>query len=137
RDLPREMRRTDSMPLIYVKKEEGDKTRYRPQVAERPVGKTSGREWSFMKLRSREDPLVIFTLISQTVIGAFLTLFLGPLLGLSALSPQSHPSVHAVLLFGLVALETLALVLSTAHLGKPQRFYRAFYNLRYSPVSRE
>ncbi len=23
------------------------------------------------------------------------------------------------------------------HLGRPQRFYRAFYNLRYSPVSRE
>jgi DMSO reductase anchor subunit len=34
-------------------------------------------------------------------------------------------------------LETFALVLSTKHLGKPHRFYRAFYNLRYSAVSRE
>jgi DMSO reductase anchor subunit len=41
------------------------------------------------------------------------------------------------LMFGLLALETLALALSTAHLGKPHRFYRAFNNLRYSPVSRE
>ena len=133
RELPREMRRTDSMPLVYVKKEEAGKVSYRPQVAE----SVPRREWSFDKLHSREDPLVIFTLISQMVIGAFLTLFLGPLCGLSVLLPQSHPSALAVLLFALVGLETLALVLSTAHLGKPHRFYRAFYNLRYSPVSRE
>ena len=133
RDLPREMRRTDSMPLVYVKGGEAGKGQYRPQVADA----FSKREWNLEKLRSREDPLVIFTLISQTVIGAFLALFLGPLLGLSVLSPHSHPTVHPVLLSGLVVLETLALALSTAHLGKPQRFYRAFYNLRYSPVSRE
>jgi DMSO reductase iron-sulfur subunit len=133
RDLPREMRRTDSMPLVYVNKEEADKIGYRPQVAERPAG----REWSLEKLRSREDPLVIFTLISQTVIGAFLTLFLGPLLGLPVLSQQSHPTAWTALLFGLLVFETFALVISTAHLGKPQRFYRAFYNLRWSPVSRE
>ncbi|MGH8702987.1 MAG: DmsC/YnfH family molybdoenzyme membrane anchor subunit, partial [Burkholderiales bacterium] len=133
RDLPREMRRTDSMPLVYVKKEEFDKVRYRPQVADKP----RERKWNFEKLRSREDPLVIFTLISQAVIGAFLTLFLGPLFGLNVLSVEAHPVAHAALLFGLLALETFALVISTAHLGKPHRFYRAFYNLRYSPVSRE
>jgi DMSO reductase iron-sulfur subunit len=133
RDLPREMRRTDSMPLVYVKKEEADKIRYRPQVADGPLE----RHWNLRKLHSREDPLVIFTLISQTVIGAFLTLFLGPLLGLSVLSPQSHPTAWTALLFGLLALEAFALVISTAHLGKPHRFYRAFYNLRWSPVSRE
>jgi DMSO reductase anchor subunit len=42
-----------------------------------------------------------------------------------------------LLLFGLIGIQTLALVLSTMHLGKPHRFYRAFNNLRYSPVSRE
>src|SRR5436190_7488462 len=42
RDLPREMRRTDSMPLVYVKKEEAGKTRYSPQVAEKPAG----RHWN-------------------------------------------------------------------------------------------
>ncbi|MBI1965049.1 MAG: dimethyl sulfoxide reductase anchor subunit [Betaproteobacteria bacterium] len=141
RELPREMRRTDSMPLLYVKKEEAGKIRYQPQVAARPrgitAGKTSGREWSFEKLRSREDPLVIFTLISQCVIGSFLTLFLGPVIGLEVLSVNAHPTAHMALLSGLLALETFALVISTAHLGKPHRFYRAFNNLRYSPVSRE
>lgn len=133
RELPREMRRTDSMPLVYVKKEELDRVRYRPQVAERPLA----RNWNFAKLRSREDPLVLFTLISQGVIGAFLTLFLGPLFGLEVLSPAAHPITHGALLFGLLAIETFALAISTMHLGKPHRFYRAFNNLRYSPVSRE
>src|SRR5258706_1911826 len=132
-DLPREMRRTDSMPLIYVKKEETDKIAYRPHT----VDQTRQRQWNLGKLRSREDPLVLFTLISQMVIGAFLTLFLGPFAGLNELSAQAHPVAHATLLIGFLALETFALVISTQHLGKPHRFYRAFYNLRYSPVSRE
>jgi len=133
RDLPREMHRTDSMPLVYVKKVEADKIRYRPEVAD----KLRERHWNLKKLRSREDPLVIFTLISQAVVGAFLTLFLGPLFGLEVLSAGAHPVAHAALLFGLLVLETFALAVSTAHLGKPHRSYRAFYNLRYSPVSRE
>jgi DMSO reductase anchor subunit len=53
------------------------------------------------------------------------------------LSFSAHPVAHAALLFGLLAVETFALALSTSHLGKPHRFYRAFNNLRYSPVSRE
>ena len=133
RELPREMRRTDSMPLVYVKQEQAGQTRYHPQVAGRPLE----RHWNLQKLSSREDPIVIFTLLSQAVIGAFLILFLAPRAGLEVLSFAAHPVAHAVLLFGLLALETFALALSTAHLGKPHRFYRAFYNLRYSPVSRE
>lgn len=133
RELPREMFRTDSMPLVYVKKQEAGKARYAPQVAERPLA----RHWNFHKLSSRENPLVFFTLVSQGVIGAFLALFLGPMLGLGVLSMDAHPVLHKGLLFALLALEALALALSTAHLGKPHRFYRAFNNLRYSPVSRE
>ena len=133
RELPREMHRTDSMPLIYVKKAEADKIRYYPQIADRPLD----RQWNLKKLSSREDPIVIFTLISQAVVGAFLILFLAPLAGLEVLSFAAHPVAHTTLLFGLLAFETFALMLSTAHLGKPHRFYRAFYNLRYSPVSRE
>jgi DMSO reductase iron-sulfur subunit len=133
RDLPREMRRIDSMPLVYVKKDEADKIRYRPEAASKPAV----REWSLRKLRSREDPLVVFTLLSQAVIGAFLMLFLGPLAGLDTLSAEAHSAVHATLLFGLLVIQTLALAISTSHLGKPHRFYRAFNNLRYSPVSRE
>jgi DMSO reductase iron-sulfur subunit len=131
RSLPREMRRTDSMPLRY---ERDDATKaYRPKVAEdgRP------RAWNLKKLRSREDPLVIFTLVSQLVVGAFLLLFLGGKFGLDALAPAAHPALHATLLIALLGFETIALVLSTLHLGRPHRFYRAFNNLRYSPVSRE
>ncbi|HHO59212.1 MAG TPA: aspartate carbamoyltransferase, partial [Thiotrichales bacterium] len=68
---------------------------------------------------------------------AFILLFLGPLLGLETLTPEKNPLAWPMTLFGLIGIQTLALVLSTMHLGKPHRFYRAFNNLRYSPVSRE
>ncbi len=129
RTLPRELTRPDSMPLRYVR----DAGAFRPEVRE--AGKS--RTWSLRKLRSREDPLVVFTLITQGVVGAFMALFLGPLFGLDVLAAARFPVAHAVMLFALLGLETFALVLSTLHLGKPHRFYRAFNNLRYSPVSRE
>lgn len=132
RSLPREMIRTDSMPLRYERDEQGE-GEFRTKV--RKI--RGGRQWSLGKLHSRENPLVIFTLISQAVIGAFLVLFLGPRLGLEWLSASSSPATYTVLLFVLLGLETFALGLSTMHLGRPHRFYRAFNNLRYSPVSRE
>jgi DMSO reductase anchor subunit len=79
---------------------------------------------------------VIFTLVSQLVVGAFLLLFLAKAPGSTA-APAAHPALHATLLIALLGFETIALVLSTLHLGRPHRFYRAFNNLRYSPVSRE
>lgn len=132
KSLPREMTRTDSMPLRYERDEQG-RGEFHTKV--RDTGK--GREWSLHKLRSREDPLVLFTLITQAVIGAFAIMFLGPLFGLEQLSVDAHPIGFPVILLTMLGLETFALVLSTMHLGKPQRFYRAFNNLRYSPVSRE
>ena len=131
RSLPREMQRTDSMPLRYVRDDASNA--YAPEVADdgRPV------RWNLAKLRSREDPLVVFTLVSQAVVGAFLLLFFGPKLGLDVLAAGAYPGLHASLLIGLLGLETVALVLSTLHLGRPHRFYRAFNNLKYSPVSRE
>jgi DMSO reductase anchor subunit len=62
---------------------------------------------------------------------------MGPLLGFETLSMSAHPVALPLLLFGLIGVQTLALVMSTLHLGKPHLFYRAFNNLRYSPVSRE
>jgi len=132
RSLPREMKRTDAMPLRYEQDEQGEgefKTKLRDSG--------EPREWNLAKLRSREDPLVIFTLITQTVVGAFLALFLAPYVGLSELSLANNPVLQPVVLFALLGLETFALALSTMHLGRPHRFYRAFNNLRYSPVSRE
>jgi len=132
RSLPREMRRPDSMPLRYERS--GDREAgYLPKAA---PGK-GGRGWNLAQLSTRENPLVVFTLVSQAVIGAFLVLFLGPLLGLETFSMQAHPVALPLLLFGLIGIQTLALVMSTLHLGRPHRFYRAFNNLRWSPVSRE
>ena len=133
RSLPREMKRTDSMPLRYERDQQQQGDTYKPKVDE----SGAGRSWNLKKLRTREDPLVIFTLISQAVIGAFITLFTAPLLGFETLSMSSHPTALPLLLFGLIGVQTLALVLSTMHLGRPHRFYRAFNNLRHSPVSRE
>jgi len=128
--LPSEMKRTDSMPVSYKKNHKGN---YQPELN----GSRPEPEWGLDKLSTRENPLVIFTLISQAVIGAFITLFIGPMLGIDTLNPETHPIAWPMTLFGLIGIQTLALVLSTLHLGKPHRFYRAFNNLRYSPVSRE
>ncbi len=127
--LPRELDRTDSMPLRYVRTEAG----HTPAPAERD----RARGWNLKRLSTRENPLVVFTLLSQAVIGAVLLLFLAPFFGVELLTPVKHPIAYPALLFGLIGFETFALVLSTLHLGRPHRFYRAFNNLRWSPVSRE
>ncbi len=133
--LPETMSRTDSMPINYQKNENGE---FEPQVAEKSVsGQKAKVEWNIKKLSTRENPLVIFTLISQAVVGAFILLFVGPIIGLETLTPEKTPIAWPMFLFGLIGIQTIALVLSTMHLGKPHRFYRAFNNLKYSPVSRE
>jgi len=141
--LPREMYRTDSTPLRYLRDDQnakpdpgikGGQGQYRS--AAMTHSSTPG-SWNLNSLRSREDPLVLFTLITQAVVGAFLILFPGPVSGLPGLDFQAHPTAFPVALFSMIALLTFGLVLSTLHLGRPHRFYRAFNNLRYSPVSRE
>jgi len=143
KSLPRELTRTDSNPVQYVRTAANPLSReagegwgggeYRPQP--RITNEKPG--WGLKKLSTRENPLVVFTLISQAVVGAFLVLFFGPLFGLDMLGAAAHPIARPAFLFGMIGLQTLALVLSTLHLGRPHRFYRAFNNLRYSPVSRE
>jgi DMSO reductase anchor subunit len=134
KSLPRELGRTDSNPVQYVREADGQ---YKPQIVE----KIANSGWGLKKLSTRENPLVVFTLISQAVVGAFLVLFFGSQFGsgfgLDMLSATAHPIARPAFLFGMIGLQTLALVLSTLHLGRPHRFYRAFNNLRYSPVSRE
>ncbi len=127
--LPRELGRTDSMPLRYVRTTAG----HSPAVA----GLEHSRGWNWKRLSTRENPLVVFTLLSQAVVGAVALVFLAPLFGVELLSPAKNPLAYPALLFGLIGFETFALVLSTLHLGRPHRFYRAFNNLRWSPVSRE
>ncbi|MFZ5877088.1 MAG: DmsC/YnfH family molybdoenzyme membrane anchor subunit, partial [Nitrospirota bacterium] len=135
RSLPGELRRADGEPVAYRKDQPGGD---RFTVA--PGGTPAQAEWGLAKLRSREDPLVIFTLLSQAVVGAFTWIVLGPWLGGdggAALSASAHPIAVAATLWGLFGLQTLGMVMSTLHLGKPQYFYRAMNNLRHSWVSRE
>ena len=133
KSLPREMTRPDSMPIRYVRVEQGAGGQH--QSAMDDEGRTPG--WGWKRLSTRENPIAVFTLLSQTVIGAFALLFLAPFFGVQLFTAQSHPIAYPAFLFGLIGIETFALVLSTLHLGRPHRFYRGFNNLRYSPVSRE
>ncbi|MDH5570849.1 MAG: dimethyl sulfoxide reductase anchor subunit [Gammaproteobacteria bacterium] len=133
KNLPAEMTRTDHAAVKYHRdKEDGI---YKPTVDKNK--RQSSRKWSLKKLRSREDPLVLFTLISQAVIGSFLIMFIGSLLAVESMTAVVNSSAYLPMLFIMLAMESFALIISTLHLGKPHRFYRAFNNLRYSPVSRE
>ena len=133
RSLPNTMTRADSQPIKYTR--EGPDGRYVPELDERRAPR--GRHWNLAKLSSRENPLVAFTLVSQAVIGAFALLSAGRLLGLESLAALTATSTYPVFLFVLLGLLAAMLLVSTRHLGKPLRFYRGFYNLRHSPVSRE
>lgn len=130
--MPREVTRTDSMPVKYHKS--NDDGKYRPVVDQK---EGVAKHWNLKRLSSRENPLVLFTLVTQAAIGLFIIGFLGGVAGVPALanamaSPFYVPAVAVA--FGFAAL---GLFLSTTHLGKPIRFYRGFNNLRHSPVSRE
>ena len=126
--LPEEMTRTDSAPIKYRYDE--DSQRYAPMVDPK-----QGREkfWNFKKLNSRENPLVLFTLLAQAGMGTFLVFFWSALSGLATFSSSAQSWVP----FAAIAMNGLGLLFSTTHLGKPHRFYRGFNNLRHSPVSRE
>ncbi len=132
RSTHREMTRTDSMPIKYHR---NDKTGRFESTVDDKHGKKC--EWNLAKLSSRENPLVLFTLVTQAVVGAFILFFIGPAMGMEALSGIQGSDIFIPLLGFMLLIETIGLVMSTMHLGKPHRFYRAFNNLKTSPVSRE
>jgi DMSO reductase iron-sulfur subunit len=129
--LPDEMKRTDSMPLKYHKHEDG---RYRPAVDQK-IGKA--KQWNMMRLSSRENPLVLFTLNAQAAAGAFALSFLGAQAGIAGFVEFGKSALYAPLSILCFVMVAFGLFMSTMHLGKPHRFYRGFNNLRHSPVSRE
>ncbi len=131
KELPDEMKRTDSMPLKYHKDEKG---RYRPAIDQK---KGQTKHWNIERLSSRENPLVLFTLTAQASVGAFALQFLGAQLGLSGFVEFAQSAAYAPLAILNFVLVAFGLFMSTMHLGKPKRFYRGFNNLRHSPVSRE
>ncbi len=133
RSTHREMTRTDSMPVKYLRDDQAGL--FKP-VLDKKHG--VAKQWNLRKLlTSHESAHVIFTLCTQGTVGAFLLLLLGPSLGLPELALVKQTPVLAPLLATVVALCSLGLYKLNMHLGKPHRFYRGFNNLRLSPVSRE
>lgn len=116
--LPLELTRTDSAGVKYKK---GVENKYQPTLDPKTSGK---REWNWKKLISRENPLVVFTLLTQCAIGFF------------SLAVVTNQLTDVVALVTCV-LVGIGMLMSTKHLGKPLRFYRGFNNLRHSNLSRE
>jgi DMSO reductase iron-sulfur subunit len=131
RQLPDEMKRTDSMPVKYHKDPQG---RYRPAIDPK---KGHARHWNLARLSSRENPLVLFTLAAQAAAGAFALQFVAAQAGWPGFAEFARSPLYAPLALLALALVGFGLFMSTLHLGKPKRFYRGFNNLRHSPVSRE
>lgn len=129
----RDMMRLDNMPLKYHRDDTSGA--FRPEIDPKHGFR---REWNLAKLLgSHENAHIAFTLAAQTVMGAFLLMMLG---GLFKLAPMAGITSGGSSLFALavmLALMGLGLFKLNMHLGKPHRFYRGFYNLRHSPVSRE
>jgi DMSO reductase iron-sulfur subunit len=126
RSLPAMLTRAGNDPFLYEKKEGNGGYKVTPIDQNKPA------KWS--ELRSREDSLVLFTLLSQWAVGAFFLLYL---LGPSLLAVVAHPDLIKATLALLVGFQAIGFVNSTLHLGKPRFCYRALNNLRHSPVSQE
>ena len=128
----REMVRPDGMPVKYQKQEDGN---FKSVLDDKKH--SHKKNWGMATLlHSHENAHAIFTLCVQAVMGATLWLMLSDLFNNGAPAAFSGNARIAILLV-LLVLMSYGLFNLTMHLGKPQFFYRGFYNLKYSPVSRE
>jgi DMSO reductase iron-sulfur subunit len=131
RTTQRDMTRVDSTAVKYHKPDGADS--FEPTLDPKHGFK---RQLNLKKLlSSHENAHIIFTVAAQTVMGAFIWFFAGLLFD-SAPNLQNKTSYLPSLVI-LVSLLSFGLFKLNMHLGKPHRFYRGFYNLKYSPVSRE
>ena len=132
KDTQRDMVRPDGMPIKYHKEESGE------FVSVLDDKKHSAKKyWGMQKLlHSHENAHAIFTLCTQAAMGATLWIIISSLLSMTAVQSTSGNGAIAMISILLVLL-TYGLVKLNLHLGKPQFFYRGYYNLRWSPVSRE
>ncbi len=133
RQTNRDMTRTDSMPLKYHKDEKVGV--YKP-VLDPKKGKKKHSNWAKLLL-SHESSHVAFTLVTQAAVGGFLLMILGALASIPAFVAIRASASFTPLLIVFAVLMSFGLFKLNMHLGKPHRFYRGFYNLRHSPVSRE
>lgn len=133
RTTQRDMQRVDSTAVKYHR-DDADGS-FHPQLDPKHGFK---RQWNLKKLLgSHENAHIAFTLSVQTVMGAFLLLILGGWFGLDPVITFKQSSGFLPLLGVMSLLMGVGLFKLNMHLGKPHRFYRGFYNLKMSPVSRE
>ena len=129
----RDMLRLDSTPLKYHRDESTGQ--FTPELDPKHGFQ---RQWNLKKLLgSHENAHIVFTLSVQTVTGAFLMLVLGGWLNISSVTEYAASAAWLPTLGVMLVLMSLGLFKLNMHLGKPQHFYRGFYNWRLSPVSRE
>ncbi len=141
RTTQREMTRVDQTAIKYHRIDEPSTTyEESPFVPELDPKQGFSCQWNLKNLLgSHENAHITFTISAQLVMGAFLWLFAGTFVsesnsGLAGLSSSAAYLPSLVVLVGLI---TTGLYKLNMHLGKPHRFYRGFYNLRHSSVSRE
>ncbi len=133
RSTQRDMVRVDNTALKYHKDDSTGK--FKPELDPKHGFK---REWNLKKLLgSHESAHVAFTLSIQAVMGAFVMLTLGAWTVFPVITTLKESSAFIPLLIILLLLTATGLFKLNMHLGKPHRFYRGFYNLKMSPVSRE
>ncbi len=133
RTTQRDMVRVDSTAVKYHR--DDSEGAFRPMVDPKHGFQ---REWNLRKLLgSHENAHIAFTLSVQAVMGAFLLLVLGGWSGREAITSFKDSSAFLPTLLVMLILMGVGLFKLNMHLGKPHRFYRGFYNLRLSPVSRE
>lgn len=132
RSLPREMHRADSVPIKFHRKNEDGS--YEPVLDPKHGFE---RHWNLRKLLgSHENSHIAFTLTAQLAAGAFAVLAAGAAL-LEPLQAFQGGSAWLPSLVAMMALLVFGMFKLNMHLGRPHRFYRGYYNLQYSPVSRE
>ena len=131
RTTQRDMNRVDENPVKYHREESSEN--FKPVADVQPGVK---REWNWAKLLgSHENAHIAFTLCAQTVMAAFLILLSGYWFEPVANFLTSNALLPVLLV--MVVVMSFGLFKLNMHLGKPHRFYRGFYNLKHSPVSRE
>jgi anaerobic dimethyl sulfoxide reductase subunit B (iron-sulfur subunit) len=106
--------------------------------AEQPPGRVANREEVQTGKKTSELPLVIFTVLAQMAVGAFIVLgaFIGwalSLLGTELDLPMPPPGPLLIM----SVIFVYGVLVSLLHLGHPFRAYRALANLRTSWLSRE
>lgn len=130
---PRDMLRVDSTALKYHKDDSEDS--FKPTLDPK---RGYRRQWNLKRLLgSHENAHVAFTLSAQAVMGAFVLLVPGAWFGMAPMLAYQQSAAATPLLLLMLSLMGFGMFKLNMHLGKPHRFYRGFYNLRMSPVSRE